>query len=168
MSKYLLLKNLLTPNGEVSRGDTIELDADDPKTARLLEKGTIVEATEGVEVTPQTSAFETAKAETEARNAVAFKEHNEQQAREAEIRAEEEAKKADQEATATPDPLEAAVEEAVASVETPVEPTPPNPQPVPTTEQPSVASVQPSPEQIQQDALAEGVPKNTTVDVQIG
>lgn len=40
MGKYLLKRNLLTPNGELSAGTVVEMDDSAPLTQRLVEKGT--------------------------------------------------------------------------------------------------------------------------------
>lgn len=165
MGKYLLQRNLLTENGELSRGQTVDLDDSDPKTARLLEKGTVVQFEEGMEVPSTPSAFEAAQAETAEKNAAALKLHNEQQAREAEVRAEEEAKRAgtatvEQEAPTTPAPLEVASDSSSA----PQEVTPVEEPPVPTTQE---TPVQPTIAEIEATLAASESDSDSSKDIQI-
>ena len=175
MGKYLLQKGLMYNGEELGVGTVVELD-DKDLVERLLSRGTIVEAGEGVEVTPRLSAFEAAQKETAERDAVRLKAHNEQQAREAEVRAEEEAKRnassetqaADQGATATPAPLEG---DSDSNSETPQPVTPVSEPPVPNqpeeTQTQEQAQVNPTQAEIEETLRASGLDSTSSEEVQI-
>lgn len=173
MGKYLLQKNLLTETGELSAGTIIELD-DQEKIERFLERGTIVEAGEGVEITPQLTAFESAQKETAERDAVRLKDQREQTAREAEVRAAEEAKRdapaSEGEVTDTnplvEQPVASVSEEAPQTVQ-PVEQQPSNPLPEqlnPHPGQPTKAEIE---ETLKASGENSGDPTSSKIDVQI-
>lgn len=94
MSKYLLVRGLLHKGELVDAGQIVELD-DQEQIKKLLDRGTIVEAKEGVEVAPRLSAFEQAQSQNVAADAQDPDRNGEQAAKEEAARAAIDARRAE-------------------------------------------------------------------------